>query len=143
LDGGDIMRIDKCYYIGLSSRTNKEGANQLAKILSTYGFTSQVVKMKESLHLRSGLNYIGDNCLLSIDEFKDDPLFQHYNLIQVEKDEEYAANCILVNGYVIMPKGYKKLKESLTKENFMIIELEMSEFKKMDGGLSCLSLRFP
>ena len=68
---------------------------------------------------------------------------EQYKLIQVEKDEEYAANCILVNGYVIMPKGYNKLKETLTKENYIIIELEMSEFKKMDGGLSCLSLRFP
>ena len=143
LDGGDIMRINDCYYIGLSSRTNKEGANQLAKILGSYGFTSHVVEMKESLHLKSGLNYIWDNCLLSIDEFKDNPLFQQYDIIQVEKDEEYAANCIFVNGYIIMPKGYNKLKETLTKLNYFIIELEMSEFKKMDGGLSCLSLRFP
>ncbi|MHA1476308.1 MAG: dimethylarginine dimethylaminohydrolase family protein [Promethearchaeota archaeon] len=143
LDGGDVMRINKCYYIGLSSRTNKEGASQLAKILDYYGFTSQVVEMKESLHLKSGLNYIGDNCLLSIDEFKDNPLFQQFDIIHVEKDEEYAANCILVNGYIIMPKGYNKLKEMLTKLHYMIIELEMSEFKKMDGGLSCLSLRFP
>ncbi len=143
LDGGDVMRINNCYYIGLSSRTNKDGANQLAKILSINGFKTQVVEMKESLHLKSGLNYIGDNCLLSIDEFKDDPLFQQFKMVQVEKDEAYAANCILVNGYLIMPKGYGKLKQSLTKLNYIIIELEMSEFRKMDGGLSCLSLRFP
>jgi len=143
LDGGDIMRINNCYYAGLSSRTNMEGASQLAKILDSYGFTSQVVEMKESLHLKSGLNYIGDNCLLSINEFKDNSLFQQFDLIHVEKDEEYAANCILVNGYLIMPKGYYNLKETLTKLNYIIIELEMSEFKKMDGGLSCLSLRFP
>ncbi len=143
LDGGDIMRINNCYYIGLSSRTNKEGASQLAKILGSYGFSCHFVEMKESLHLKSGLNYIGDNCLLSIDEFKDNPLFQKFDIIQVEKDEEYAANCILVNGYLIMPKGYNNLKETLTKLNFIIIELDMSEFKKMDGGLSCLSLRFP
>jgi len=143
LDGGDVMRINKCYYIGLSSRTNKEGANQLAKILDSYGFSSQVVEMKESLHLKSGLNYIGDNSLLSIDEFKDNLLFQKFNIIQVEKDEEYAANCILVNGYLIMPKGYSKLKEMLINNNYIIIELEMSEFRKMDGGLSCLSLRIP
>ena len=143
LDGGDVMRIDNCYYIGLSSRTNKEGASQFAKILSFYGFKSQVVEMKESLHLKSGLNYIGDNHLLSIDEFKDDQLFQKYELIHVEKDEEYAANCIRVNDYLIMPKGYNKLKKTLTEKKFNIMELEMSEFKKMDGGLSCLSLRFP
>lgn len=143
LDGGDVMRINRCYYIGLSSRTNKEGASQLSKILGSHGFTSYVVEMKESLHLKSGLNYIGDNCLLSIDEFEDNPLFQQFDIIQVEKDEEYAANCILVNGYIIMPKGYNKLKETLTKLHYIIIELEISEFKKMDGGLSCLSLRFP
>ncbi len=143
LDGGDVMRINKCYYIGLSSRTNKEGASQLAKILGSYGFTSQVVEMKESLHLKSGVNYILDNRLLSIDEFRDNPLFQKFEIIQVEKDEEYAANCIRVNNYLIMPKGYNNLKETLTKLNYIIIELDMSEFKKMDGGLSCLSLRFP
>jgi len=143
LEGRDVIRIDKCYYIGLSSRTNKEGASQLEKILGSYGFTSHVVEMKESLHLKSGLNYIGDNCLLSINEFKDNPLFRQYDIIQVEEDERYAANCIHVNDFLIIPKGYDTLKEKLIKMKFNIIELDMSEFKKMDGGLSCLSLRIP
>ena len=143
VDGGDVMRIKGEYYIGLSSRTNKLGAPELSTILTSYGFKTHFVKLRKSLHLKSGVNYIGDNRLLATNEFKDNPLFSSYRIINVDKDEAYAANCIRANDYIIIPKGYPKLKKKLTTLSYKIMELEMSEFEKMDGGLSCLSLRFP
>jgi dimethylargininase len=142
LEGGDILKVDNQYYIGLSKRTNREGANQLKKILEKYDYSCQIVKLVNLLHLKTGIAYIGDNTVVISEEFFDNPIFKEYNIIQVDKDESYAANCIRVNNYILIAKGYKKLKSSLLDLGFKLIEIEMSEFRKMDGGISCLSIRF-
>ncbi|MFW9782009.1 MAG: dimethylarginine dimethylaminohydrolase family protein [Candidatus Heimdallarchaeota archaeon] len=142
LEGGDILKVDNQYYIGLSKRTNREGANQLKKILEKYDYSCQIVKLANLLHLKTGIAYIGDNNIIISEEFFDNPIFKKYNIIKVDKDENYAANCIRVNNYVLIAKGYEKLKNSLLDLGYKIIEIEMSEFRKMDGGISCLSIRF-
>ena len=68
--------------------------------------------------------------------------FSRFITIQVDPSESYAANCIWVNGTVIIAEGYPKFKEAVTANGYPTIELDMSEFRKLDGGLSCLSLRF-
>ncbi|MHA1646412.1 MAG: arginine deiminase family protein, partial [Promethearchaeota archaeon] len=142
LEGGDIMRIENHYYIGLSNRTNSKGAKQLIKILQQYGYEGTVVPLKEMLHLKTGVNYLGNNIVLVSGEFITHKEFQKFEKIIVQPDEEYAANCVRINDFVLMPAGFPKLKDELLKKDFQIIELEMSEFQKLDGGLSCLSLRF-
>ena len=142
LEGGDVMKVEDHYYIGLSSRTNDEGANQLKKILKSYGYSSSNVLLKNVLHLKTGISYLGDSILLVSGEFKDNSDFKEYNLIEVQYSEAYATNSLRINEYVLIPKGYPNLKKQIQDYNFKILELEMSEFEKMDGGLSCLSLRF-
>ncbi len=142
LDGGDVMRIENHYYIGISQRTNVEGARQLTIILKNHGFKCSTVNLINFLHLKSGINYIGDNNLLVSGEFTENRLFENYNRIKVGEDEIYAANCVRINDFILIPKGYEKTKKSILELGYNIIELEMSEFKKMDGGLSCLSIRF-
>ena len=142
LEGGDILRIEDNYFIGLSKRTNKAGAYQLVNILKKYGYSCTLVKLQKFLHLKTGVAYIGDNNLVVSGEFLRSPVFKDFNLIKVDKDEGYAANCIRVNNYVLIAKGFKKLKASISDTGYEIHELEMSEFRKMDGGLSCLSIRF-
>ena len=142
VDGGDIMKVENQYYIGLSKRTNKEGVNQFKIILEKYGYTCFTIPLIRVLHLKTGVAYIGDNNLIAAGEFIDKPIFKDYNIIKVGEDESYAANSIRVNNFVILPKGFKKLKNSLLDYGYKILEIEMSEFRKMDGGLSCLSLRF-
>jgi len=142
LEGGDVMKIEDHYYVGLSNRTNNEGANQLKKILKGYGYSSSTVLLKNVLHLKTGISYLGDSILLVSREFKDHPDFVGYKLIEVLNSEAYATNSLRINEYVIIPKGYPNLKKQIQNYNFKILELEMSEFEKMDGGLSCLSLRF-
>ena len=75
-------------------------------------------------------------------EFIDNPEFKIFNLIKIDEDEKYAANCVWINNYVFVAKGYSKTKQSIEKAGYETIELDMSEFRKLDGGLSCLSLRF-
>jgi dimethylargininase len=142
LEGGDVLKVDNQYYIGLSKRTNKEGARQLTEIVKKYDFSCLTVRLVDFLHLKTGIAYIGDNNLIISGEFIDNPMFKDFNIIKVDKDEIYATNCIRVNNYILIAKGFQKLKNSILKLGYKILEIDMSEFRKMDGGLSCLSIRF-
>ncbi|KKN11325.1 hypothetical protein LCGC14_1027610 [marine sediment metagenome] len=142
LEGGDVLRIENNYYVGLSKRTNREGATQFKEIVKTFGYSCSIVPLKSFLHLKSGVAYLGNNNLIVSGELKDISIFKDFNRIIVQPDEQYATNCIRVNNYVLVAKGFKKLKKSITKLGCEIIEIDVSEFRKMDGGLSCLSLRF-
>jgi len=142
LEGGDVLKVESNYYIGLSARTNKEGAKQLKRILKNYDYPCQMVTLEKVLHLKTGLAYIGDNNLVATGEFIDNQFFKDYNIIKVKKEESYAANCIRVNDYILIPEGFNNLKSSLKILGYQILEINISEFRKMDGGLSCLSLRF-
>ena len=142
LEGGDVMKIENEYFIGISKRTNKKGALQLREFLKKYGYSCTLVSLKNVLHLKTGVAYIGDNNIIASGEFIKNPLFSDYNIIEVGEDESYATNCIRVNEHVLIAKGFKKLKDSILGLGYKILEINMSEFRKMDGGLSCLSLRF-
>lgn len=142
LEGGDVMLIDKHFYVGLSKRTNEDGAKSLIAIVKKYGYTGEIVKLKAMFHLKSGVNYIGDNTLLLAGEFITDQRFDTFKKLEIDKKEMYAANCIRINEYVIVPKNFPKTKLQLLEAGFKIKEVAMTEFEKIDGGLSCLSLRF-
>jgi dimethylargininase len=145
LDGGDICEADGHFFIGLSHRTNEEGARQLAAHLEGLGYTSSSIDVRgvaSILHLKSGISYIGNNTMVAIEEMAGNALFRGYELIQIPQAESYSANCVRVNERVLAAAGYPHLIRELEKRGFHPFVLEMSEFQKMDGGLSCLSLRF-
>ena len=140
VEGGDVLRVDNHFYIGLSQRTNQEGARQLSAMLSKYGFTSSNIPLKSVLHLKSGVNYIGHNNMVAINEFAQRDEFKKFNIIKVDEEESYVANCLLVIDFLLLPKGFPNTKEKIQALGYKILEIEMSEFQKMDGGLTCLSL---
>ena len=145
LDGGDICEAGTHFFLGISQRTNEEGARQLAAHLAGLGYTSSNIDIREMasiLHLKSGISYIGDNMLVVMEEMADFEAFQAFKLIQVCSEESYAANCVRVNDRVLIAAGYPRLRAELVARGFDPMVLNMSEFRKMDGGLSCLSLRF-
>jgi dimethylargininase len=145
LDGGDICEAEDHFFIGISQRTNEEGARQLAGYLGAAGYTSATIDiraMTSILHLKSGISYIGGNTLVAIEEMAGHELFGRYELLRVPRDESYAANCVRVNERVLTAAGYPRLAAEMAERGFDPLPLEMSEFQKMDGGLSCLSLRF-
>lgn len=149
MDGGDICEAENHFFIGLSHRTNEDGARQLAMHLASMSYPSSVVDvrgMTSILHLKSGIAYIGDNTLVVMEEMADNPAFRTafhgYKILRVPQAETYAANCVRVNDRVLVPAGYPRVIAALVANGFTPLALEMSEFQKMDGGLSCLSLRF-
>lgn len=141
-EAGDIMMVGKHFYIGLSERTNLIGANEIIEILTKHGLTGSTVKMNEMLHLKTGLSYIENNHLLAYGEMISHPDFDQYKRIEVDEDEQYAANSVWINGTVLIPKGFPKTLKSVQDLGYKTREVAMSEYQKIDGGLSCLSLRF-
>lgn len=142
VEAGDIMMVGDHYYIGLSARTNQEGADQMIAILQKYGLSGSVVTLDKVLHLKTGLAYLENNNLLAAGEFITKPEFQHLNIITIPEQESYAANCIWVNGRVIMPSGYPITKAKIEALGYIVLEVDTSEYRKIDGGVSCMSLRF-
>jgi dimethylargininase len=145
LDGGDICEAGEHFFIGISERTNKAGAEQLATWLEGLGYTSSLIDIRglsNILHLKSGIAYLGDRRLVIIEALRDRAEFSEYERICLNSAEDYAANCLVVNGRVLVAAGFAETENTLQQMGYQTIPLEMSEFQKMDGGLSCLSLRF-
>lgn len=142
VEPGDIMMVGDTFYVGKSARTNEEGIKQLREILGQFDKEVIEVELHEMLHLKTGVNYLEDNNLLVAGEFIDNPLFDKFNKIVVPDDEAYAANCIWVNGTVIVPEGYPTVEAAVRHLGYNVMTVDTSEYTKIDGGLSCLSLRF-
>jgi dimethylargininase len=145
LDGGDVCEAGNHYFIGVSERTNEVGAKQLGGILGNLGASCSFIVIRGVaglLHLKSGLAWLGDNRLVVTESLKTRDELAGYELIPVGTDEQYAANCVRVNDRVLIASGYPNLEQTLGGLGYETISLEMSEFQKLDGGLSCLSLRF-
>lgn len=142
LEGGDVMMVGDTFYVGESARTNKEGIRQFAGILAKYGFACITVPLEHVLHLKTGVNYLENGNLLVSGEFCDKKCFESYHRFVIPEEEAYAANCIWVNGTVLVPEGYPSVLGIVRELGYSTITVNTSEFRKIDGGLSCLSLRF-
>lgn len=142
LDGGDVMVIDSCLYVGLSGRTNQQGIEQLSEIVAEQGLRVSAVPVSGCLHLKTGVTRIAERTLLGTENLLGFPGFAGFEKITVGADSAGAANCIAINGKLLMPAGFPVIKEMLSGCGRDIIEVDISEFAKIDGGLTCLSLRF-
>jgi dimethylargininase len=126
----------------LTERTNREGAEQMLAILEKYRLSGSVIPVENMLHLKTGVAYLENNILMASGEFIENKVFERFSIIEVGAEESYAGNSVWVNDTVLTPKGYPNTLAALEKTGYRILTLEMSEFRKLDGGLSCLSLRF-
>ena len=141
VDGGDIMMAGDHFFIGLSQRTNREGAEQILAILTKYGLTGSLLSLENILHLKSAIAYVENHTVVATGELSTRSEFNGYRMIRVDPVEQYAANCLWVNGTVLIAAGYPKAESAIIAAGYRVIALDMSEFRKLDGGLSCLSLR--
>ena len=141
VDGGDVLQVGRHFFIGLSQRTNRKGAGQLGRILERCGHTWETLEVGAGLHLKSSVNYVGKNTLLVAVDFAKHARLAGYEKIVVDTDEAYSANTLLVNERLLIPAGFPATRKKLEVLGFDIIELETSEMRKMDGGLTCMSIR--
>ncbi len=142
VDGGDVLMVGRRVFIGLSERTNAHGARQLGEILHGIGYRCATVPVGAGLHFKSSVNAVGENILLTAPEFADHPALNGFRRIVVDPREAYAANTLWINDALIVPAGFPDTLSKLRPLGMSVIEVDTSEFRKMDGGLTCLSLRF-
>jgi len=145
LDGGDVCDAEDRTFIGLTARTNEAGAAQLARILEPLGQHMTIVDLRPVpglLHLKSGFAFLGDGRFACAPAIATLPEIAGLPLVTVEPDEAYAANAVRVNDVLLIASGHPLLEARLRGLGYDVVALAMSEFRKLDGGLSCLSLRF-
>ncbi len=140
IDGGDVLKIEDKVFVGLSDRTNPHAIHQLRKILENSNLEIVPVKVRNVVHLKSACTYLGNNYVILSKGHFDTDILRDYKKIVVPRGEEYAADCLAINGTVLMARGHPKTKKLIEKEGFFVKELEMSEFRKGEGALTCLSI---
>ena len=143
IEGGDILNINNHFIIGLSNRTNKAGAENLSKILYSLGASVSVCETpKNVLHFKSECSLIDDDVILVSSKMANlEYLKSNYNLVELPIGEEGAANSLRINDKLLVPDGFSKTDEILSK-NYNIIKIKVNEISKVDAGLSCMSLRW-
>ncbi|WP_299816758.1 dimethylarginine dimethylaminohydrolase family protein [uncultured Roseibium sp.] len=143
VDGGDVLMLDDVILIGLSARTDRDGANAFAALLGTWGYRAEVCDTPEGvLHFKTACSTLGDGVILATKVMAESGFFSGRRVIEVPEGEDYAANVIRVNDVVLVPEGYPKTLAAIRDAGFDTVVLPTHEAGKVDGGLSCLSLRF-
>ncbi len=144
LDGGDVCDAGDRFYVGISQRTNSEGARQFGEIVEALGYRAVTLDVRDvdgALHLKSAMSYLGDGTFAAAGEVVSRLGADAGRILPVDREEAYAANCVRVNGYVLFAAGYPRLEARVAEAGLTPLRLDVSEYRKMDGGLSCLSIR--
>jgi dimethylargininase len=142
LEGGDVLRIGRKLYAGLSSRSNAEGIRQLAAILAPYNYEVIAVPVLGCLHLKSAVTHLGGNTLLANRSWIDTSPFIGYEWIDVEPAEPHAANALAISNTIIFPASFPRTRARMEARGFRVVALDISELQKAESGLTCSSLLF-
>lgn len=143
MEGGDVLLMGKTFYIGIDSRTNQSGYEQFSKAAAKFGYASIPVPFDNGMpHLKTELSALDEETLIMSNRFAQRKEFTDFKKIIVPAGEEYSANCLHLGKKLLAPEGFPATAELLHKNGFKPDFINMSEFRKMDGGLTCLSLRW-
>lgn len=141
-EGGDVLRIGRKLYAGLSTRTNAEGIRQLIAILAPHGYEVTTVPVTGCLHLKSAVTHIGRNTLLANRAWLDTTPLSGCDWIDVAPEEPHAANALVLGDTVILPASFPRTRARLEAAGFHVTPLDISELQKAESGLTCSSLLF-
>ena len=142
LEGGDILRIGRTLYLGLSSRTNQEGITQLEQLVAPFGYRIVTVPVVGCLHLKSAVTQVGENFLLLNPAWVDTSYFAGFQIVHVDPTEALAANALLIDETVIYPLSFPTTRNRLERSGILVQALDVSELGKAEGGVTCCSLIF-
>lgn len=142
LEGGDVLRLGRTLYVGLSPRTNAEGADALRRLAAPYGYEVVEVEPRGCLHLKTGCSGLGDEAVLVNPEWVDAGIFRGREVVRVDASEPWAANVLRVGGSVCVSAAFPRTAEMLAARGYDVHAVEVSEFAKAEGGMTCMSLLF-
>lgn len=142
LEGGDVLRIGRALYVGVSRRTNADGVAQLASALAPFAYSVQAVSMQGCLHLKSAVTFIAPDTVLVNPQWVDPALFGARNVVHVAAEEPFGANTLTVNGVTLVSADYPRTRERLEGSGITTRALQITELHKAEAALTCMSLIF-
>src|SRR6266699_1774346 len=142
LEGGDVLRIGRKLFVGLTQRSNAEGIRQLAAICAPHNYQVIGVPVTGCLHLKSAVTHLGRNTLLANRAWFDATLLAGHEWIDVDPAEPHAANALALGGTIIFPASFPRTRARLEARGFHVTPLDISELQKAESGLTCSSLLF-
>ena len=143
LDGGDVLRISRKLYVGLSSRTNAEGAEALRSVAAPLGYEVVTVQPTQCLHLKTAVTFAGEDRwetprILVNPDWINPAVFADVEAIAT--DEPFAGNCVRAGETLILPAGNPRTAAELRRLGYDLVELDVSELQKAEAGVTCMSL---
>jgi dimethylargininase len=142
IEGGDILRLGRKLYVGLTARSNGEGISQLASIVAPYDYQVISVPVTGCLHLKSAVTLLGDNTLLANRAWFESSLIKDHEWVDVDPVEPNAGNALAIAGAVVFPASFPRTRGRIQTRGFCVAPLDISELQKAESGLTCSSLLF-
>jgi dimethylargininase len=142
IEGGDILRLGRKLYVGLTARSNIEGISQLASIVSPYAYEVIGVPVTGCLHLKSAVTLLGEKTLLANRAWFEWSLINDYAWVDVDPSEPHAGNALTIAGTVVFPASFPRTSAGIEARGFHVAPLDISELQKAESGLTCSSLLF-
>ena len=142
LDGGDVLRLGQRLFVGISSRTNASGIEQLRSILSPWNYQVTGISLDACLHLKTAITQVAENIVLLNPDWIDPTSLGNVEVIEVDSHEPFAANGLLIQGSLIYPEAFPKTRKLLEERGISILPVDISEFAKAEAGVTCCSLVF-
>ncbi|MFX0106674.1 MAG: dimethylarginine dimethylaminohydrolase family protein [Candidatus Hodarchaeota archaeon] len=139
IEGGDIIHLPDRMICGITQRTNIKGVKQMMRWLGT---NYETIEDPSIIHLKSYVTYLGQNTIIVTERFVDHPTLQDFEKILIPREEGYATNTLAINSSVLMSRKHQKAQKLVKEVGFEVISLDMSEFEKCEGALTCLSVLF-
>ena len=139
IEGGDVIHLPDHLISGVTQRTNREG---IAQMEAWFNVKVETIADPRIVHLKSYVTYLGRGMMIATRTYADHPALRAFNVLVVPDDESYAANTLAIGDTVLMPRGYPKLQRLVKEAGFDVIPVNVSEFQKCEGALTCLSLLF-
>lgn len=142
LEGGDVVQVGRTLFVGISTRTNVNGISQLSRIVTPYGYEVRPVQVKGCLHLSTGCGFIGRNTILANPSWVDLSPFEGFEIINVSPSEPWSANGLTLADHVLISAASPQTAARVRERGFRVLTVDISEFEKAEGGLTCLTLIF-
>jgi dimethylargininase len=140
LEGGDVMRVGRDLYVGISGRTDAAGVEELRAVVGPYGYRVTAMELRDCLHLKSACCFVGDGAVLINRDWVDASALAGYRLIDVAAEEAWGANALRVGEAVVMASAFPRTAEKLWAAGFEVRKVEVSELMKAESGVTCSSL---
>jgi dimethylargininase len=142
LEGGDVLRIGRRLFVGITTRTNQAGCERLRAIVQPFGYQVVEIPVKGSLHLKTACTALDDHTLLVSNKWVDTARLSEFELISIPDEEPWAANVLRLGGRVLLSSAHPKTAELIHKRGYQVETIDLSEFSKAEAGITCLSLIF-